>query len=111
MSCDHDGVLDNGETGRLAVTLSNQGANNVNQATVTFTSSNPHVTFPQGNTIQFPPLPKGSQATGYIPVALNGAVGMEETTFKIAFQAPELGLSSPLNFESTHRLNYNEQPQ
>ena len=24
-SCDHDGVLDNGETGRLTVTLKNQG--------------------------------------------------------------------------------------
>src|SRR5262249_55160502 len=61
VSCDHDGVLDNGETGTLRVTLINQGANNVNQGTITFTSSNPHVTFPAGAVIAAPPLaPKGT---------------------------------------------------
>ena len=107
-SCDHDGVLDNGETGRLSITLSNQGPNNVNQGTLTLASSNPHVTFPQGNAIQFPPLQKAGQRTGTIAVTLNGAIGIEETTFQIAFQAPELGLPGPLNVESTHRLNYDE---
>ena len=107
-SCDHDGVLDNGETGRLSITLSNQGPNNVNRGTLTLTSSNPHVTFPEGNAIQFPPLQKNGQRTGSVAVALNGAVGIEATTFQIAFDAPELGLSGPLNLESTHRLNYDE---
>src|SRR5205814_9356884 len=66
---------------------------------------------PEGIRSQVRALPKGTQVTGCIPVAVNGAVGMEETTFKIAFQAPELGLPSPLNFESTHRVNYDEQLQ
>ncbi|MEO8188845.1 MAG: hypothetical protein ABI682_00775 [Acidobacteriota bacterium] len=110
-SCDLDGVLDNGETGRLKVTLVNQGPNNVNQGTLTVTSSNPNVTFPQGNVIQFPPLQKKGHSTGFVPVTLNGALGMEQTTFKIAFQAPELGLPSPFNLDSTFRLNYNEQLQ
>ncbi len=110
-SCDFDGVLDNGETGRLSVTLANQGPNNVNQGTMTVTSSNPHVSFPQGNAVVFPPLPKGSQVTGYIRVALNGAVGLENATFQIAFNAPELGLPLPYIVEATHRVNYDEQPQ
>lgn len=107
-SCDSDGVLDNGETGRLTVTLVNQGPNNVNQGTMMVTSSNPHVFFPQGNAIGFPPLQKNGARTASIPVSLNGAVGIEETTFHIAFEAPELGQVSPFTFESTHRLNYNE---
>src|SRR4029079_16271104 len=34
VSCDHDGVLDNGETGTLAITLQNQGPNNGQQHTL-----------------------------------------------------------------------------
>lgn len=110
-SCDHDGVLDNGEVGSLTVTLANQGPNNVNQGTLTVTSSNPRVTFPNGSSIQFPPLQKNGTSTGSVRVALNGAVGIEQTTFRIAFDAPELGLASPLNVESTQRLNYDDRAQ
>jgi len=109
-SCDHDGVLDNGETGDLTVTLKNQGPNNVNHITLTLTSSNPHVTFPQGNVVDFPPLQKYGESTGSIHVAVSGAVGLESTDFNIAIDAPELGLSSPLNVTSTHRVNYDESP-
>src|SRR5262249_16008746 len=48
LSCDHDGVLDSGEVGTLAITLRNQGPNNVNKGTLTFTSDNQNVTFPNG---------------------------------------------------------------
>jgi len=108
LSCDRDGVLDNGEVGSLKVTLANQGPNNVNQITMTVTSSNPHVTFPNGNTVSFPPLQKTGTSTGSIAVALNGAVGVEATDFQIAIVAPELGQPSPVLFTSSHRLNYDE---
>lgn len=110
-SCDSDGVLDNGETGNLTVTLQNQGPNNVNHVTLTITSSNPNVTFPQGNVVSFPPVQKNGQSTGSIHATVNGAVGIETTEFQIATSSPELGLSGPLYVSSTHRLNYDEQPQ
>jgi len=111
-SCDSDGVLDNGEKGWLTVKLMNQGPNNVNQGSLTFSSSNPHVTFPQGATIAFPPATKnGGTSTAQIPVTLNGAVGIENTTFTIAVDAPALALPSPFTFTSTHRLNYDEAMQ
>ena len=111
-SCDSDGVLDNGEKGWLTVSLRNQGPNNVNQGTMTFSSSNPHVTFPQGATIAFPPATKnGGTSTTKIPVALDGATGIEQTTFTIAIDAPDLALPSPYTVTSTHRLNYDEAPQ
>jgi hypothetical protein len=109
-SCDHDGILDNGETGSLTITLKNNGPNNVNHVELTITSSNPHVTFPRGNLLAFPPVQKFDVSTGSIPVALNGAVGMESTDFDISISAPELGLPSGLNVVSTHRLNYDEMP-
>jgi hypothetical protein len=79
---------------------------------MTFSSSNPHVTFPQGATIAFPPATKdGGTSTTKIPVALNGASGIEQTTFSIAIDAPALALPSPFTVTSTHRLNYDEAPQ
>ena len=107
-SCDRDGVLDNGETGTLTITLKNQGPNNVNQATAAITSSNPHVTFPFGNTVVFPPLQKLNVSTGSVVVALNGAAGMETTDFSLSVSAPELGLSDGLNTVLTHRINYDD---
>jgi hypothetical protein len=110
-SCDADGVIDNGETGNLTVTLHNQGANNVNHVTLTLTSSNPNVTFPNGNVLAFPPVQKDDDSTGSIRVAVNGAAGVEATDFTIAVQSPELGTPTPFNITSTHRVNYDEQVQ
>jgi hypothetical protein len=108
-SCDHDGVLDNGETGKLTVTLQNQGPNNVNHVTLTITSKNPHVTFPDGNVLYFPPVQKNDVSTGSINVALNDAVGIEATDFQIAIASPELAVPA-FNVVSTQRLNYDEMP-
>jgi hypothetical protein len=109
-SCDRDGVLDNGESGRLTVTLKNQGPNTVSRVTLKITSSNPHVTFPDGNVLDFRPVQRLRESTDSIRVALNGAVGVETTDFKIVISAPELGLPSGLNVVSTQRLNYDERP-
>jgi hypothetical protein len=109
-SCDSDNVSDNGETGNLTIMLKNQGPNNVNHVTLTLASSNPHVTFPNGNVLSFPPVQKDDVSTGSIRVAVNGAVGIETTDFQIAIDSPELSLPGPFNVVSTHRLNYDEQP-
>jgi hypothetical protein len=110
-SCDTDGVVDNGETGLLTVTLYNQGANNVNHVTLTVTSSNANVTFPQGNVLAFPPVQSNDESTGSIRVAVNGAAGIEAADFTIAIESPELGTPTPFNVTSTHRVNYDEQAQ
>lgn len=107
-SCDHDGVLDNAEAGTLSITLRNQGPNNVNKGTLTFSSDNPHVMFPNGNTIPVPPMNKGAAASASVAVALAGAVGIENVTFTVAINAPELALSTPYTVETSYRVNYDE---
>ena len=107
-SCDADGVLDNGETGNLTVTLMNQGPNNVNHVTLTVTSSNPNVSFPQGNVVAFPPVQKNDESTGTIRVAVNGAAGIELADFQIAIDSPELGTGA-FNVTAKHQVNYDEQ--
>jgi len=106
-SCDADGVVDNGETGELTITLMNQGPNNVGHVTLTVTSTNPNVSFPNGNVVSFPPVQKNDESTGSIRVAVNGAAGLENASFQIAIDSPELGLPS-FNVVSTHRVNYDE---
>jgi hypothetical protein len=110
-NCDADGIVDNGEVGTLTVTLKNQGPNNVNHVTLTLSSSNANVSFPQGNVLNFPPVGKGSEATGSIQVAVNGAAGIEAADLKIAIESPELGLPAPFNVVSTHRVNHDVQAQ
>ena len=109
--CDADGILDNGETGRLVFTLKNQGPNTINHVTMTVTADNPHVTFPDGNVASFPPLQKNDLTTGSIRVALDGAVGMESVKFTAAFQSSELSLPTPLTLHSYQRVNYDAVPR
>jgi hypothetical protein len=109
-TCDDDGVLDNGESGSLFLTFMNHGPNNLNQLELTVTSTNPHVTFPNGNTARFPNLKKFGTSTGSIRVALNGAAGLEAADFQISIVAPELELPGGLNVTATHRVNYNDVP-
>jgi hypothetical protein len=108
-TCDADGVVDNGETGTLTITLMNQGANNVNHVSVTLTSGNPNVSFPDGNVLSFPPVQKNNVSTGSIRVSVNGAAGIEAADFNMAIDAPELGLPTAFNVSKTHRVNYDEQ--
>jgi hypothetical protein len=109
LSCDNDGALDNGEVGTLRVTLINQGANNVNQGTITFSSTNPHVTFPNGAVTNFTPS-LGPKQTGVatITVAVNGAVGIEVADIHIAVDVPQLALGSNFNLSTTQRVNYDD---
>ncbi len=106
-SCDSDGVLDNGETGNLTITLANQGPNNVNHITITVTSSNPNVSFPNGNVLNFPPVQKNDTSTGSIRVSVNGASGLQAADFQLAITSPETGLPA-FNVVTTHRVNYDE---
>jgi len=108
VSCDHDGAVDNTETGSLTITLRNQGPNNVNKGTLTFSSDNPHVTFPNGNKVPVPPMNKGAAGSAKIPVAVAGATGIENVTFTVAIDAPELSLATPYFVTTSYRVNYDE---
>ncbi len=104
-SCDHNGSLDNGETGTLTVTLHNGGGAQLNGVTATVTSTNPAVSFPNGNTIAFPPAAARSNTSGTLQVSLNGASGIQVVDLKIAYSDPSLGLPAPANAQVSFRGN------
>jgi hypothetical protein len=107
-NCDRDGILDNGERGELTIRLKNQGSNTVNHVKLTVSSSNPHVTFPHGRVVYFPPIQGRGERSDSIRVALNGAVGLESTDFTIEIESRDLGLPDALTVTSTHSLNYDD---
>jgi hypothetical protein len=102
-SCDKDGVLDNVEIGRLTVTLKNVGGTTLTETTATVSSTNPHVSFPNGGTIHFPASLPFHTMTGTVDVALDGATGIELATFTIAATSPVLAASTTSTF--TARVN------
>jgi hypothetical protein len=50
-TCDGDGILDGGETGRVNLRLTNKGPMPMTDTTITVTSTTPGVTFPGGNSV------------------------------------------------------------
>lgn len=86
--CDADERLDNGELGRLIVTLRNTGTIALNNATVSISSSNPHVTFPQGTTVRAGHMAPYATASTYIVVAFDGASTAETADLTITAADP-----------------------
>ena len=73
-SCDHDGVLDHGEYGRLTVTLKNIGTTALSATTATVSSTSPDLWYPDGPTISFPAIPLAGTAAASLRVAYRSAV-------------------------------------
>lgn len=73
VSCDDDGVLDAGETGRLVVRVANRGFVPLEGASLTVASDTPGIEFPAGATVALPALEPVSVATVSVDVRLDAA--------------------------------------
>jgi hypothetical protein len=109
-NCDADSYLDSSEKGLLHVTLKNNGFQNLFNTTATVSSDNPHVSFPNGATINFGPTQPGQNVSAAVVVAVNGAVGIEESNFSITFQDSGSPAVTPVTVNWIERLNVNEIP-
>jgi large repetitive protein len=84
---DADGVLDEGETGTLTVTLRNAGTEPVAAGTATLTSSDVALGFPAGNAASFPASAPGEAVTLQVKVSLSGAAPGAVMPVALAFDA------------------------
>ena len=92
-SCDHDGILDVGESGNVVVTLQNVGGAALTQTTARVTSTDPniHVDSPAVPVpATFPFNASQSSATVKIPVTLSGASGVAGLALDITLSDPAL---------------------
>jgi hypothetical protein len=88
-SCDSDGSLDAGESGKLVVQIQNRGTSNLNNTTATVSSSTPGVTFPFGNTISFPASAPLEIVSGSVTVQLAYATaGIQQLDLQLTISDP-----------------------
>ena len=73
-SCDHDGYLDAGEHGRVAITVMNGGAAEAFDTVVTLTSPTAGITFPGGNSVMIARLRPFESVRVFVRIALDRAV-------------------------------------
>ena len=108
-SCDHDGVLDRGEFGTLAVTLRNTGTTALTATTAAVHSTSTDIWFPDGQALTFPTLAAGTTATVNLRVAYLGtATGIQQVDFQIDYADPQV--PGPLTKTVGFRTNTDESP-
>jgi len=104
-SCDQDGVLDNLETGRLIITLTNKGSGTLSATAATVTSTNPNISFPAGNQINFPASQPFRPTMAAVNVKLAGATGIQQADFRIDFTDPALTTPGVITANIDFRVN------
>jgi hypothetical protein len=109
-SCDHDGVFDSNETGKLTITLKNTGDQHLSATTATITTSNPNVTIANGGILSFPPSDPFETPTASIGVSMTGTSSIETIVFTINFDDPGLAVAGPRTAQAYFTANSNISP-
>ncbi|MCY1022814.1 myxosortase-dependent M36 family metallopeptidase [Pyxidicoccus sp. MSG2] len=85
-TCDVDDYLDNGEAGRLRITLRNIGVTPLQATSATVTADNPAVQLANGGVVTFPSVGLFETATVDLPVTLAGATARSTVNLTIAYR-------------------------
>lgn len=98
-SCDSgDGLLDNGERGRLRITVRNEGAVTLDATTATIASTNANVAI-DDSTIEFADIPPFQTREASAVVTLAGAADVQQLDFDISIDDPDMGPGGPVTAE------------
>ena len=73
-SCDADGILDAGEVGKLVITVRNTGWSDLTGATLSVSSSNPNISFPDGTSAPIPTTAVFADSVITLKAALSSGV-------------------------------------
>jgi large repetitive protein len=88
ISCDHDGILDEGEIGTLSLSLRNAGPGTLTEPTVTLSSKTAGVSFPDGITVKLPALKPFSATKLKVRTQIHGATPIEPIAIDVAVGDP-----------------------
>lgn len=103
--CDRDGVLDAGETGQLRVEVRNIGVAALSQTTLTVTTQDPRVAFPNGATVSFPTFDPFGTSEAIVDVELNGSSEIHEVEFDLVVEDPTLIGTATVGATAAFRVN------
>ena len=90
VSCDKDGILDNGETGLLTVQLRNAGIGTLDRTTVNVTASLGGISFPDGASVRAGSIKPYDSAKVTLPVKLEKGRDAEDFELLVALEDPTL---------------------
>jgi hypothetical protein len=88
ISCDHDGILDDGEVGTIALTLRNSGPGTLSQATVKLSSAHAGVTFLDGDTVKLDPLKPFASTSLKVRTTIHGGEPTKPVTIDVNVSDP-----------------------
>ena len=108
---DSDGILDNGETGRIAITVSNKGSAPATLTSATVVSTTPGVTVRNRGTVNFPAIEPRGSVTAYVPVSLTGAGLAQRVDFTIAIRDDGQVVPGDKSGTLAFKVNYDEVQQ
>ncbi|UQA62761.1 M36 family metallopeptidase [Polyangium aurulentum] len=111
LSCDNDGVLDNGERGKVRVMIRNSGWAPLAGATATVTSGNPNVTFPNGANLTFPSAEALATSEASVDIALAEAVAqISDLDLKVTISVPN-ACTATMTDSSVRKVHYDNVPE
>ena len=110
-SCDHDGALDNGETGKVRVTVRNVGVTSIPSGEVKLTASVPSVTFGSNGTIAVPPLRPLESVTLTLDVTMADAADLQKYDVTAVATVPNSVSVTPATYTTQLLGNYDDVPQ
>ncbi|MFY2561803.1 myxosortase-dependent M36 family metallopeptidase [Corallococcus terminator] len=110
-SCDRDGVLDNGETGRVVVTIANTGSHPARNGSVTIFSPTRGVVISNGGFVRLPEIPVFGETTVSLPVTLTGAAPSSVAEFIISFRDENQASPGDVIASLAAMTNYDEVPE
>jgi hypothetical protein len=88
ITCDHDGILDDGEVGTISVTVRNAGPGTLTQATMKLSSAHPGVTFLDGDTIKLEALKPFAATSLKVRTQIHGGEPIKPVSIDIAVTDP-----------------------
>lgn len=88
ISCDHDGVLDDGEVGNLTMSIRNAGPSTLVEPSVKLSSKVAGVTFLDGDTVKLPALKPFTATTVKVRTQIRGAKPIEPIGIDVAVGDP-----------------------
>lgn len=106
--CGGNGVLGNGETGKLTVTLRNLGPDALAGTTATVSSTDAHLTFPSGATLTFGSIPPFGTGSASVDAALSGVSGI--AVLPLTLTAQNALVPQPLVAQAAVRVNTEDLP-
>ncbi|MFY0563280.1 PKD domain-containing protein [Archangium lansingense] len=109
-SCDDDGVLDTGETARVRVTLRNSGTERLEQTSMTLSSADADLSFPEGQKVSFPASDPQQLTTAELPVKLSGTATPRDLTLNIAYRDEAQSVPGDQTHKVVYRVNTDAVP-